>query len=227
MCYVDDSTGKGVCHALSLRSHGGCHRFALPPNPRRIVPRRFTLLCSVSGAVWEPREQEGHGTCGIARTEKTELFLLCAFSENREEAEKIASADPAEERQKVLHYYKKMFDEWYIDTPVASFNESFRHARLNVEYAWFRPYGWIECMHHWPTMWHMEHTAPEEWADNADRTKELLRSQMQLLLPNDAVPDLSPDGKGRRDWGGNNQFFFREVMHYLEMTGDLAFAEEV
>ncbi|MBO4770631.1 MAG: hypothetical protein J5563_07630, partial [Clostridia bacterium] len=111
--------------------------------------------------------------------------------------------------------------------PDASIDETFKHARLNVEYSWFRPYGWIECMHHWPTMWHMEHTAMEEWAGNSDRTKELLRSQMKFLFSNGAVPDMCPEGRGRREWGGNNQFFFREVMHYLEMTGDYDFAVEV
>ncbi|MBR6426405.1 MAG: hypothetical protein IKS28_01125 [Clostridia bacterium] len=152
---------------------------------------------------------------------------MCAFSENREEAERIVSSDPAAERQKVLDYYGKMFKDWYIRTPDASIDETFKHARLNVEYSWFRPYGWIECIHHWPTMWHMEHTAIEEWAGNADRTRELLRSQMKFLFANGAVPDMCPEGRGRREWGGNNQFFFREVMHYLEMTGDLDFAKEV
>lgn len=105
-------------------------------------------------------------------------------------------------------------------------NEAFGHALLNVEYAWLRPYGWIESIQHWPTMWHMEHTAAEEWNGRFDRVRECLRSQMQRVFESGAIPDLCPDGSARRDWGGNNQFFFREVEHYIKMTGDLAFAEE-
>ena len=42
-------------------------------------------------------------------------------------------------------------------------NEAFTHAYLNLEYAWLYPLGWIESIQHWPTMWHMEQTAAEEW----------------------------------------------------------------
>lgn len=188
---------------------------------------KMLTVCRSPEASWTLQEEEGHGAYGVTHTDKQELYVLCAFAMDREEAERLASADPAEERQHVLDYYRNMFEQWYIKTPDAAINETFEHARLNVEYSWFRPYGWIECMHHWPTMWHMEHTGMEEWAGNADRTKELLRSQMKFLLPNDAIPDMCPEGRARREWGGNNQFFFREVMHYLEMTGDLEFAAEI
>ena len=60
------------------------------------------------------------------------------------------------------------------------------HAYLNVEYAWLRPYGWIESIQHWPTMWHMEHTAAEEWAGNFDRVRECLRSQMKNIFESGA-----------------------------------------
>ena len=123
-------------------------------------------------------------------------------------------------------YYKKALENWEIRTPDATLDEAFMHARLNLEYAWLRPYGWIESIQHWPTMWHMEQTGAEEWAGYFDRTRECLRSQMKNIFENGAIPDMCCTGKGRRDWGGNNQFFFRELEHYVKMTGDISYLKE-
>lgn len=138
----------------------------------------------------------------------------------------LASLNPDEEYRKITTYYKEKLEQWQLDTPCAELNEAFMHAYLNVEYAWLRPYGWIESIQHWPTMWYMEHTAAEEWAGNFDRVRECLRSQMKNIFESGAIPDMCTTGKGRRDWGGNNQFFFREIEHYVKMTGDLDFVRE-
>ena len=103
-------------------------------------------------------------------------------------------------------------------------DEAFAHARLNVEYAWFRPFGWVEALHHWISMWHMEHTAAEEWAGNAQRSREIFTAQLERLLDGERVPELSAPGFARREWGGDNPYFFRGVEHYLKMTGDIEFA---
>ncbi len=176
---------------------------------------------------WEIADNGENGQYCLTEKTGSEFYVICSFSEDKGESEELTGADMISELERVKDYYRRMLDNWYIKTPCDTIDETFAHARLNVEYSWMRPYGWIECIHHWPTMWHMEHTAMEEWAGNSDRTKELLRSQMKNLFPNGAVPDMCPGGTGRREWGGNNQFFFREVMHYLEMTGDLDFAKEV
>lgn len=167
-----------------------------------------------------------YGTYAVANGTGTDLFAVVGFSEQEERAVELAGCDPVKEEERVIRYYDDLLAQWRIHTPDAALNEAFGHALLNVEYAWLRPYGWIESIQHWPTMWHMEHTAAEEWNGRFDRVRECLRSQMQRVFESGAIPDLCPDGSARRDWGGNNQFFFREVEHYIKMTGDLAFAEE-
>lgn len=170
---------------------------------------------------------ENHGTYVVAQSKTNQVCFGVGFSESKRWAEHLAAVDCALHVSKIEEYYKNELDNWYINTPDKDLNEAFGHARLNMEYAWLRPYGWIESFHHWPTMWHMEQTAQEEWTGNFDRVRETLRSQMQNLIGDGAIPDMCCTGKGRRDWGGNNQFFFREVDHYLRMTGDREFAAEV
>ena len=127
---------------------------------------------------------------------------------------------------RIQAYYRGLCEHWRLDTPSANLNEAFTHALYHLEYAWLEPYGWIESIQHWPTMWHMEHTAAEEWNGHSGRVKTCLTAQMQRVFDNGAIPDLCPNGEGRRDWGGNNQFFLREVLHYVRMTGDLHFAAQ-
>ena len=73
-------------------------------------------------------------------------------------------------------------------------------------------------------MWHMEQTAAEEWAGNAERSREIFISQLERLIDGERVPELSAPGFTRREWGGDNTYFFRGVEHYLKMTGDVQFA---
>lgn len=173
-----------------------------------------------------PEAEEGYGTYAILSGHTTDMYVMFGFAETEARALEIAASDPVTERDRVVSYYSELLSHWKLQTPDPDMNEAFDHALLNVEYAWLRPYGWIESIHHWPTMWHMEHTAAEEWNERYDRVRETLRSQMKNVYPNGAIPDMCATGKGRRDWGGNNQFFLREVVHYLQMTGDMAFAAE-
>jgi len=121
----------------------------------------------------------------------------------------------------IRNYYDQLIDSSRIDTPDSELNEAFTHAILNMEYSWQRPLGWIECIQHWPTFWHMEHIAFANWLGQEDRSLECLETLLQHLFENGAVPDMNPGGSTRRDWGGNNQFFFRELLHYTLYTGDL------
>ena len=175
----------------------------------------------------EPVTNTNNGQYIVAHKSTNEGFLMVGFSTDKTRAAELANLDPKIEYNKIIEYYDEKLKEWYIKTPSKDLDESFMHAFLNVEYAWLRPYGWIESIQHWPTMWHMEHTAVEEWAGNYDRVRECLRSQMKNLFESGAIPDMCTNGQGRRDWGGNNQFFFREVDHYLKMTKDMEFALEV
>ncbi|MHB1153871.1 MAG: hypothetical protein ACYCWE_17115 [Eubacteriales bacterium] len=166
------------------------------------------------------------GTYIAGETDGEEAWLAFGFSRDAARTRELSSGNADAEIGKVKEYYRKTLENWEIKTPDASLDEAFMHARLNLEYSWLRPYGWIESIQHWPTMWHMEQAGAEEWAGYFDRTRECLRSQMKNIFENGAIPDMCCNGKGRRDWGGNNQFFFRELEHYVKMTGDIAFLKE-
>lgn len=187
---------------------------------------RKEITC-VKGNFEYRREIKGEGSYIVAKGNKKECKLIVSFSRSRERATELSNLDPDKELNKVKDYYNDILENIYIKTPSEVLNEAFSHSILNVEYSYLYPYGWIESIQHWPTMWHMEHTATEEWFGRPERTKETLRSQMKNIFESGAIPDMCTTGKGRRDWGGNNQFFLREVLHYLKMTGDLDFAYEV
>lgn len=166
------------------------------------------------------------GAYAVAHTARNQLCLTAGFARSRERARQLAQTDAAAEILRIQAYYRGLCEHWRLDTPSANLNEAFTHALYHLEYAWLEPYGWIESIQHWPTMWHMEHTAAEEWNGHSERVKTCLTAQMQRVFDNGAIPDLCPNGEGRRDWGGNNQFFLREVLHYVRMTGDLDFAAQ-
>lgn len=171
-----------------------------------------------------PDAEEGFGTYAVTQSFGTDIYVVTAFSEDPERAKELAACDPVKEEENVHKYYAALLENWQLSTPDPVLNEAFQHALLNVEYSWLYPYGWIESLHHWPTMWHMEHTAAEEWNGRYDRVARCLLTQMENAFSNGAIPDMCPNGAARRDWGGNNQFFFREVEHYVKMTGDISFA---
>lgn len=167
---------------------------------------------------------EQGGSFAEGYTPEGEAWIMLGFSNYADEAMRLASLDPRAEKDKVTAHYENKFRDIYIKTPDLHLNDAFTHAYLNLEYAWLYPLGWIESIQHWPTMWHMEQTAAEEWCGNAYRARRTLLTQMEYLFDSGAVPDMCVNHVGRRDWGGNNQFFFREVLHYLRMTGDRDFA---
>ena len=183
-------------------------------------------ICLKANSSFEAKEADkaSPGLYGKARFDGGEVWLNACFSSEKEEALVLAMEEIPSGIEKVRGYYKNMLDNWYIHTPDANLDEAFAHARLNVEYAWFRPFGWVEALHHWISMWHMEHTAAEEWAGNAQRSREIFTAQLERLLDGERVPELSAPGFARREWGGDNPYFFRGVEHYLKMTGDIEFA---
>lgn len=182
------------------------------------------VTCVKSDMTFTVHDGEKGGSFAEGYTPKSEAWIMLGFSNDGEEAVNLASLDPAAELGRVKEFYRKKFENLYVKTPDENLNEAFTHAYLNLEYAWLYPLGWIESIQHWPTMWHMEQTAAEEWCGNAERTRRTLLTQMEYLFDSGAVPDMCVNHVGRRDWGGNNHFFFREVLHYLRMTNDRDFA---
>lgn len=171
-----------------------------------------------------PDTDENSGRYAVLRCPDNKLYLTAAFAEDKELAKALAKQRAEMVIQNVKEYYDEILKEWYIETPDADIDEAFVHARLNVEYGWFSPFGWIESPHHWVSFWHQEHTYAEDWAGNANRSKEVFISLIERLQDGDKVMDLSPLGTTRREWGGENIYFFRGVDHYLRQTGDIEFA---
>ena len=188
---------------------------------------RRVVTCVKGNMEFTIRDGESGGSFAEGYTPHSEAWIMLGFSNQADEAMTLASLDPKAEKDTILHYYQRKFEDLYIRTPDEHLNDAFTHAYLNLEYAWLYPLGWIESIQHWPTMWHMEQTAAEEWCGNAERAKRTLLTQMEYLFDSGAIPDMCVNHVGRRDWGGNNQFFFREVLHYLRMTNDKEFARTV
>ncbi|MBO7406700.1 MAG: hypothetical protein J6V14_03635 [Clostridia bacterium] len=178
-----------------------------------------------SGFKFTVKPGSGGGSFAEGYCPAEEAYLVLGFSRDEADADAIARADGKTEIERIEAYYAEKLSNLYVRTPDGEIDAAFEAAWLNLEYAWLYPYGWIESIQHWPTMWHMEHTAAEEWAGNADRTRRTLLTQLEHIFDSGAIPDMCTNDTGRRDWGGNNQFFFREIMHYLEMTDDREFAE--
>lgn len=210
------------CENGSAELDGGCAVITHKDRP--------IILCARSSFRMKveklPDTPGDYGTYIAGETGSTEAWLVFGFSADARRAAELCSGSAADEIGKVKEYYRNALANWELKTPDPDLDQAFMHARLNLEYAWLQPYGWIESIQHWPTMWHMEQTGAEEWAGYFDRTRECLRSQMKNLFASGAVPDMCCTGKGRRDWGGNNQFFFRELEHYIKMTGDMDYLRE-
>ncbi len=192
----------------------------------KITRQKRRIVTYVKGGFgFEIKHGENGGSYAEGFCPGNEAYLTLGFSVDPDDAYALACLDGREEIAKVKEYYDKKFSDLYVRTPDEDINGAFEAAYLNLEYAWLYPYGWIESIQHWPTMWHMEQTGAEEWAENAYRAKRTLKTQAEHIFENGAIPDMCTNDTGRRDWGGNNQFFFREVMHYLKMTNDRKFAE--
>ncbi|MCQ2428872.1 MAG: hypothetical protein MJ192_00940 [Clostridia bacterium] len=188
---------------------------------------RDFFTCVRGGFEFRVIEKAPSGSFAEGYTDASDAFLMLGFSTDADEALYLASLDPDDEIRKVRAYYDRMFRELWIHTPDPELDEAFTHAYLNLSYSWLYPLGWIECIQHWPTMFHMEQTAAEEWAGHASRTRDTLLSQLGFMTKEGCIIELNPNHTARRDWGGDNHFFFREALHYIRQTNDLDFARTI
>ncbi len=152
--------------------------------------------------------------------------VMLGFGEVEQTATRLATADAAKLRAEVDTYYDKLL-ECRISTPEPNLDAAFRSALYNLEYNWIEPFGWLECIHHWLMLWHMQHTAGAEWIGQADRSASCTLYHGEHLLGAGAVPQLSPAGQTHRDFGGSNQFWGWQARHYWHFTGDLDFAQQL
>jgi hypothetical protein len=145
--------------------------------------------------------------------------ILIVFSRDEQRTQRLLQMDRAEARRGFDRYYSRLLAS-RIETPVPTLNQAFRSAVLTMDYNWLRPYGWNECIHHWMSLWHMQHSPAAGWLGQEDRSRECLLTHADNLLPNGAVPQFSPAGLTRRDFGGSNQFYMWQARHYWLQTAD-------
>ena len=160
------------------------------------------------------------------RAASGQMSILVSYAEDAEQVGRIARTDLLRGRQDVLDYYTDLLQA-SVRTPVNSINASFRTALYNLEYAWNLPFGWTESINFWHALWHMQHTAGEEWIGHADRSRICNITHAENLMPDGAVPQLMQYANKRRDFGGSNQYFAWQVRHYFQFTGDLEFARQI
>ena len=147
--------------------------------------------------------------------------LVISFAGDANRAKEIAAVDPSTAVRQVSAYYAKLLQA-RIQTPDKTLDQAFAAALLNLEYNWLPPYGWVEGIHHWLAMWHMQDTAAAEWIGQADRSRLCTVTMSEHLFPDGGVPQFMPNGMTRRDFGGSNQFFAWQLRHYWNFTHDLA-----
>lgn len=153
--------------------------------------------------------------------------LIAGFAGDEERAIALARVHPdiveAECRQRFHHLRASA----WIQTPSRELNDAFRWALINMEYAWVRPYGWIEGLRHWGTFYSQQHNMAADWIGQASRSREMLLTHAAHLLPSGQVPQLHPNGQTRLDFGGWNQFYVWGVEHYWQHTGDRDFLQRI
>ncbi|MBC7328965.1 hypothetical protein H5T88_01245 [bacterium] len=155
-------------------------------------------------------------------------FSMCvAFSEDESRAIELAKRDVLSEERKLKEHYKKLFESAWIKTPEPILDEAFRCALWNLEFNWVRPWGWIEAVHHWGTLYSQQHSLAADWLGQKDRSREMILTHARHILPDGMIPQLDTYGRARVDFGGWNQFYVWDVQHHWRLTGDRAFAKEI
>ena len=172
------------------------------------------------------RSGDQGGSILEARFPQGEGALVLGYSNDTGKAMEFARIDPSEAAMEVTDHYKQLLQN-RIETPEKVMNEAFKGALTTLEYNWIKPYGWIECMHHWVCMWHLQATGGLTWVGQGDRARESMLIHADNLFPNGAVPQFSPGGFWRRDFGGSDQFYAWQLAQYWNYTGDLEFAKHV
>ena len=153
-------------------------------------------------------------------------FIMTVFSERESDIKNLTTLDAMKEQSRVSVYYDKLL-KTSVYTPEKVMNDAFTSAIYNLEYSWFEPFGWGECLHHWLALWHMQVGAAADLIGQTDRSESTIMELASNLLTDGSIPQFIPNKITRRDFGGSNQYWVWQVRHYLNYTGDKAFAKMV
>ncbi|MEJ5253334.1 MAG: hypothetical protein WHX60_15775 [Armatimonadota bacterium] len=155
------------------------------------------------------------------------VSVLAGFAEDSAMAQSLASENHRTVERLCRQRFRQLTSSAWVRTPSPAINEAFRWAIIHMEYAWVRPYGWIEGLRHWGTFYSQQHNMAADWIGQANRSQEMLLTHAQHLLPNGQVPQMHPNGQTRLDFGGWNQFYVWGVEHYWLHTGDRDFLQRI
>ncbi|HCN84499.1 MAG TPA: hypothetical protein DIT07_12885, partial [Sphingobacteriaceae bacterium] len=153
--------------------------------------------------------------------------VLIVYANKQSRLLEIGKTDFKTARNQVDQYYKHLLGSSWIQTPDENMNNAFRSAIYNLEYTWIKPYGWMECLHHWYALFQQQVSAGAEWIGQAHRSESCILEQAHHLIDGGNVPQFMPDGVIKRDFGGSNQYWVWQVRHYVNFTGDKAFARKI
>ena len=154
-------------------------------------------------------------------------YVMAGFGETVERASELAKSDPAQQEKACRDRFKSLAETACIQTPSPALDGAFKWAAINMEYAWVKPYGWIEAIHHWGTLFSQQHNMAGDWMGQPDRSRDMLLSHSKELMSSGQVPQLDSAGVARINFGGWNQFFVWGVQHYWEQTGDKVFLKRM
>ncbi len=153
-------------------------------------------------------------------------YVLTAFSDHAADMAALGKLKFEAEKNKVTQYYKEL-NRTSLETPEPLMNQAFTSAMYNLEYSWFEPFGWGECLHHWLALWHMQVGAAADLIGQEDRSRSCILEHARHLLKDGSVPQFMPNRATKKDFGGSNQYWVWQIRHYLNQTGDMAFAREI
>ena len=153
-------------------------------------------------------------------------YAVAAFSDNEKDLASFGNLNADKENKKVKAYYENL-NRTSLETPEPVMNQAFTSALYNLEYSWFEPFGWGECLHHWLALWHMQVGAAADLIGQTDRSKSSIIEHAKKLLKDGSVPQFMPNKMTKKDFGGSNQYWVWQVRHYLNYTGDKEFAKQI
>ena len=149
--------------------------------------------------------------------------IVIAYAPDKKLAKEIASCNSDKEYKRVKSYYDNLLQA-KIETPEIVLDQAFRSAIYNLEYAWMEPFGWVESVHHWHMMWHMQASGAAAWLGQSDRARDCILSHAERQLGNGAAPQLTVTGDIHKEifTGGSNQFYAWQIEQYYRYTNNIA-----
>ncbi len=173
------------------------------------------------------RDMEEGGRCLNIRMEQGRGYVVMTYGPSAADAMNLAkSIEEAKAAQAVHAYYKSLLSSRIV-TPEKVLDEAFTSAIYNLEYNYLQPYGWMEAINHWESLYHQQHSAAADWLGQEDRSKWCIQVAADSMSREGAIRCFKADGQPYIAFGGSNHFWAWQVRHYFNHTHDLDFARRI